>query len=88
MLIRFTKFYTTSLFEQEKGLNLIQAYVFDGNEKMINLSLNNAVSTENWILIEDLHLGDSNWLREFTKRVIRLHEQSGIIFMNCFVSRE
>ena len=58
-------------------MNLIQVSVFEGSEKQINLSLNNAISTESWILIENLHLGNKTWLRNFTKRLQRLFNQLG-----------
>eukprot|EP00794_Sanderia_malayensis_P011163 gene11163-12336_t len=61
---------------QEKNINLIRKAVFDGNEQLVDLSVNNAVSTESWVLIENLHLADAKWLHQFAKRVARLQIQA------------
>ena len=55
---------------------MIKVTVFDGNEKMINTSLNNAANTGDWILVENLHAGQQEWLEMFSRRVARLQEQS------------
>jgi len=62
---------------EEQGVQLRQESVLEGNEKQINLSLSNAMSTESWIVIENLHLGDKSWLESFTRRLLRLYNQSG-----------
>ena len=53
----------------------------DANERHVEFRLNNAMSADEWILVENLHLGKETWLQHLTRRLIRLHEPSGVLFI-------
>eukprot|EP00795_Rhopilema_esculentum_P016198 gene16198-7569_t len=61
---------------EENSTRLMRVSLSDANERHVEFRLNNAMSADDWILVENLHLGNETWLHHLTRRLLRLHEQS------------